>query len=132
MTPRVCVIVFILTWSAFSYTTLAQSPDPRSFFPHHLGDIWQYRYNSSNFIAYTAIVRRESLDVDGNEYVFMPMGGAFRIDTTLNVNAWNEFSEPPSLGALSYQLDADSGDSWIVEDFGSPMVGQVISVFEPP
>jgi hypothetical protein len=86
----------------------AKAQDPLSFFPHGVGDRWEYVDNWGNLTIQT--ITRDSIGPDGSHNLFYYYSYPnFRIDTALNV-----FEAPtyPSWNYLLYKLDADTGDIW--------------------
>lgn len=86
--------------------TYAQSPE--SFFPHNVGDTWQYTLDNTNTIYDTDIIVADSTDSIGGHYLRYEGNSGYRfyVDTSYNVYTLNS-------GYHYYKLDADSGDSWI-------------------
>src|SRR5690554_4362910 len=107
-----------------------QNPDPLDFWPHHVGDVWQYRSINTGELGYTLFI--DSIKVDSttmDRFIYErfdggDIGGAItythiRIDTIGNV--YNRVVD--GIGKLSknnfnpdsirYKLYADSGDTWI-------------------
>ena len=97
-------------------TVYAQTPE--SFFPHHNGDVWQYRSAFTGEIVFTERFVRDSVDQTGNVFIWynrsgsvMPGTGLYRIDTLYNVYQLytvNDTTNQP----LLYRLSADSGVGW--------------------
>jgi hypothetical protein len=74
LAPRLLVICF---WLA-SLAVRAQQPDPKTFFPHHLGDTWQYAfYEPSSGLRDTlqTSVVKDSVLADGTLYVKIGSSG---------------------------------------------------------
>lgn len=91
--------------------SLLWAQDPLDFFPHHLGDVWEYwleQYPGSYIITQNEITK-DSLGNDGRYYVETTRFGKFVIDTT----TFEVFQSYGTLDKL-YRLDADSGEAWIV------------------
>ncbi len=85
----------------------SQSPEPLSFYPHHKGDIWEYREPTGPYFEQNRILE-DSLHTDGRYYLETTMWGKMIVDTSTN----EVFRYATSY--LQYKLDADSGDTWIV------------------
>lgn len=69
--------------SLFSF---AVAQPPMSFFPHHNGDVWQYRSIFTGEIVFTVRFVRDSVDQIGNVFIWYDISGStvpgiFRIDT---------------------------------------------------
>jgi hypothetical protein len=87
---------------------LAQEPDPLSFFPHSVGNVWEY--DTPDGIRRYEIIR-DSIGIDSSIFIFFFYSfPSYRIDTAFNVYDINYFSHEEY---LQYKLDADSGDYWI-------------------
>ncbi len=100
---KVSILVLLLTMPA-----LAQPPE--SFFPHNVGDRWDYQDLNSGQI-FTIILTRDSIGADGSHNLFYnnSLDPAYRIDTLSNV-FWAP--EQPYGNWLLYKLTADSGEAW--------------------
>lgn len=99
---------------------LAQSP--LSFFPHHLGDVWQRDLNWQNTIT------KDSLGADGRYYIETSSDGKLRLDTSsleLHGRWWGgeEYSN------LLFKLDALQGDRWTLRRNPNTILATVIAVF---
>ncbi len=102
----ICLTVFVVGGGGHAQTT-----DPLSFFPHHLGDVWEYvdpddpsRYTQNR-------ITKDSLGADGRHYIETTMLGKLRLDTVAyEVHRWmlGEYGE------LVFKLDANQGDEWVV------------------
>jgi len=110
----------------------ASAQPPESFFPHRVGDTWQYTLDNTTIIYDTDIIVADSTDSAGTVYLKYEGDNFYRyyIDTSYNVYASRD-------GGLSYsynyyKLDADSGHSWIVwydtEDYY--IQAKVVNVFQ--
>ncbi|MCL5027794.1 MAG: T9SS type A sorting domain-containing protein [Bacteroidetes bacterium] len=84
----------------------AQGPNPYSFFPSSVGNVWEYS-TTGGLERYEII--STSVDSMGNKIIFFNHG-TYVLDTLLHV-----YKYPFSLNWLYYKLDADSGESWIVQ-----------------
>jgi len=101
--------IIFLTVLLTSYI-FPQQPDPYSFFPSAVGDVWEY--NLSNGINRYEIVR-DSILADKSKFIYYTPNSSpvYKIDTSYNV-----YYNPTDLNWLYYKLDADSGDTWVVEE----------------
>lgn len=101
-----------------------QAQPPESFFPHDVGDRWDYAYwNGGFFTFYTTVLTRDSVGYDGSTYLYYDNSAEpkFKIDTSHNV-----YLSPslPNSNYVIYKLGADSGDAW----FNNPEWAWVASV----
>ncbi|MDP3831106.1 MAG: hypothetical protein Q8Q47_07530, partial [Ignavibacteriaceae bacterium] len=108
MKNKILIVILV----SIIFTTLTKAQDPLSFFPHGVGDRWEY-VNNWGQLSMQKIVR-DSIGPDNSHNLFYnPAGGysqyRFRIDTALNV-----FEDPqsPNWNYLLYKLGADVGDIW--------------------
>lgn len=108
-------ILFSLSLSAVP-SVFAQTPE--SFFPHHIGDRWDYVYFNGGFRG-PSFLTRDSVGMDGSHNLFYNglTDPNYRIDTALSI-----FRDPQRVGLnyLRYKLAADSGQVW--ENPQSPML----------
>ena len=94
-------------------SALAQT-NPLDFFPHHVGDRWDYAYwNGGFYTFYSVMLTHDSVGFDGSHNLFYNNQSTpdYRIDTSYNV-FWvpqNSF-----LNYLRYKLAADSGEAWTI------------------
>ncbi len=90
--------------------SLAQNADPLSFFPHHVGDRWDYVYSDGGFRG-PLVLTRDSLGSDGSHNLMYndATDPNYRIDATLRVY---KYPQEPNYNYLRYRLGADSCDSW--------------------
>ncbi len=122
-------IFLLLLLLVFSKISLSQNPDPLSFFPHHLGDYWEYQFYqtdcSSDYSTFQKVVL-DSILPDGNHLVrFSPSqipGSEFLINTS-NF----EVKVPSFDSSLVYKLNAKLGDSWFLDSENNEKV-KVIDV----
>ncbi len=102
-TKRMILILAGLCW----FTSInAQQSDSLNFFPSHIGDFWRYQKVFSN-TSWTLTLTRDSLDIDGNRYLFynnesMPL----RVIDSLN-NVYSGYTND-----LMYVLGADTDTTW--------------------
>lgn len=114
-------LILLLMLMCIVQSLLAQPP--LSFFPHHLGDVWQRDTNWQN------IITKDSLGSDGRYYIEMSSDGKMRLDTTtFELYGWH-----PTEGmynTLLFKLDAEQGDRWVVgRGTHSVTVATVVAVF---
>jgi hypothetical protein len=84
-----------------------QSPEPSSFFPASVGDVWEYYFTGHGILRHEIV--KDSILSDGSKLIFYSTNSipAYRIDTSNNV-----YYDPQDMNRLYYKLDADSGVSW--------------------
>lgn len=112
MKSRYSLRFLVITFFALLRCGLfAQTPDPYKFFPSSVGNVWVY--NGSSGIQRYEIVA-DSLLPDSSKYVYYATHAdpVYKIDKNYNV-----FLMPAdtALNWLYYKLDADPGESWIVD-----------------
>jgi hypothetical protein len=111
-------LVFVLATSIFS-----QASDPLGFWPHHVGDVWQYRDASTNEIVYTKYYDSVWVSEDSSIFINGRRVGADinsiyeKIDTSFNV--FNLLTQP---NYPRYKLSASIGDSWVARVFGEDTI----------
>lgn len=116
MTYYLLALVFLL--AAENTNAIAQSPE--SFFPHHVGNRWDYvQWRGGTQSFFSLVLTRDSIGADGSHYLFYNNSGqpGYRIDT-----AYNVFRAPayPIHGYyLRYKLRADSCEVWENPQSGS-------------
>jgi hypothetical protein len=86
-----------------------QEPDPLSFFPHSVGNIWEY--DTPDGIQRYEIIS-DSITPDNSIIVYFNRYPSYQIDTNYNVYRLSSLSQNVW---LEYKLDADSGDNWLVD-----------------
>ena len=88
----------------------AQEPDPNSFFPYSVGNIWEYD------TPYWGITKSEiigdSLGNDGRIYLFY--GSIFDPSWSIDTASSIVYFLPTRSNKQYYKLTADSGDTWMV------------------
>ena len=100
-----------------SYHALAQTPNPLDFFPHHVGNVWQYRSMFTGQVTATERIVRDSIGQNGSRYIWFPTGFGFdapmEIDTLYQV--WElAIDSLRTRGRRPYKLDALLGERWAV------------------
>lgn len=127
------IIALLLFWGAAHNMTIAQSP--LSFFPHHVGDLWQYRFYAGGRLAWTE--RLDSMFVDTSGVKFFRYNrlyhdiipytqiGWYAIPDSVRVFEGVIPGTPVERMKLVYKLDAQLGEAWLV-DSGGPRVAQLI------
>jgi len=130
MKTIVIIAAFALGAMTLPSTLIAQMPDPTSFFPHHLGDMWEYFVldGVGNDTLQVRVIF-DSTDPSGMSHVrhrrellnptrppWFPWYQEFRIDTSANV--FGSGFLPPN--SLVYRFDAKVGQWWFVYYQGGP------------
>jgi hypothetical protein len=87
-----------------------QTLHPLSFFPHHLGDIWEYVEAGHPEFYWQNIILADSLGPDGRYYIQTSQFANFIVDTS----QFFVYNGAASVENLIYKLDANVGDYWIV------------------
>jgi len=102
--------------------SIAQEPDPNSFFPHSVGNIWEYDTPYWGITRFEII--KDSIGNDGRIYLFY--GSIFDPLWSIDTLAAIVYDEPINFNWQYYKLSADSGDSWMVvyEDSNSGRNGK--------
>ncbi len=104
----------ILTVSSLIlFSVFVKAQDPESFFPHNIGDRWDYvELHSDNTSSYytNGPIFRDSIGSDGSHNLFYGnYKPAYRIDTSLSVF---ELPQDSFWNYKLYELDADTGEVW--------------------
>lgn len=131
------VIVYLTFLVIFANNSFGQNPDTSNYFPHHLGDIWEYvkiDWLASTIDTFQYQIIKDSIDLAGNNHVtekryhinpFYDAGKFyFIIDTSGNVyRIYNSYND----STLLFKRNATVGQYWISEDFGGGyLVGKLI------
>lgn len=100
-------IIFIL-FLIIRLKTMVTAQTPESFFPHQVGNLWQYQWFEGPM--WTERIHKDSLAADGSVFLFYNnhYEPRYRMDTLFNV-----YQNPLSSNDHLYKLDADSGEAWI-------------------
>lgn len=124
------VFVSIVLCISVLFTTRLYAQDSTNFFPHQVGDMWEYYF--TDFIGddtMQVFVIKDSVDQEGNHHVtraarsinpIAPPIFHFRdtteyvLDTLKQVFTDITFTNPD--GRLIYKLDAQQNDLWIVDE----------------
>lgn len=122
------LLVFLVLFSHLS----AQEPSSESFFPHKVGDKWQYHYAEDNSFFFEEITQ-DSIAEDSSVYLEINnkrfYGWSYRVDKQNNVFYLPQCA---TVNFLLYKSYADSGDVWNerVWENGYAQVARVEDVFE--
>lgn len=99
----------------------AQEPEPLSFFPHHVGDMWMYRYD--NHTNRSTVITGIETDTTGNTAIYYDtvQEPAYIINSNYDV-----YFYPETLTFLEFKLTAQAGDTWRVTTYSnSSLVARV-------
>lgn len=85
--------------------------EPLSFFPHEVGNIWQYWDQTVGDV--TLRLTKDSVGADGSTFLFYAYDKKplYRVDPHYRV-----YKHPSSVNSVDYILDADSGDVWLYDE----------------
>jgi hypothetical protein len=107
------------------------SQNQHSFFPHHVGDLWEYveyEFGGLPISTFQATITSDSVDSSGNTHVYFINytiwsksnriqawpSSEFIIDSLNNVYHLEEGGRPYF---LIYKLDAQQGDQWVMHTY---------------
>ncbi|MBL1214032.1 MAG: T9SS type A sorting domain-containing protein [Ignavibacteriae bacterium] len=112
----------------FSSSLILSQDDPLDYFPHHVGDLWQYRSQFTGELVGTRYIDSILTDPISKDvfiyYGHFDNGGTndrYRIDSVGNL--YNMNFNPDG---IRYKLYAEIGDSWILRDADSVNLDTVI------
>jgi hypothetical protein len=117
-----------------SILTLATAQPPINFFPHHVGDVWQYRSAFTGEIVLTEFFIKDSVDQVGNTFIWYKEPSwvepnIYKIDTLNSVDILHSPSDTANLPLL-YRLSADSGVGWtFLRSPWDSVLARVVRVF---
>lgn len=103
-------------------TLHSQVTDPKIFYPHQSGNVWQYRTQSMDEIVYTRYTDSVSIDSTTKEFFlhdrYVSGSGTTQRDDKLDSlhHVYNLTFQPKY---VRYKLAADSGDTWRSGTFGA-------------
>ncbi len=137
--------IILLSLTSFILPANLYAQDTTNFFPHHIGDMWEYYF--TDYVGSDTIqvfVIEDSLDPDGNHHVIQTARSInpiappifffwdttkYIIDTTNQVLTYFCFGTGEPL--VKYKLDAQAGDQWVI--WGEPgyyEMARVMSVIQ--
>jgi hypothetical protein len=126
------LLILVLCFLCFmDIKSLGQNPDPFSFFPHHLGDYWEYQHYEPNCNPFAQSSRKVILDSllpDSNSLLRigsqMYFSEYFIDRTTYEVKAQSD-------SFALYKLDAQLGEWWYTnyDDSLNYHTGKVIDIY---
>lgn len=124
------LMAVIVCGIALPSVMLSQEPNPLSFFPHHLGDVWEYTGVLPPHHVWQERIIEDSLGPDGRYYTNHSYYGRIRIDTT-SFEVRTNYGNATDYGVLVYKLDADSGETWIHHRLGTyTFIARVVGVYD--
>jgi len=105
-------IISAAAWLFLFDFSQAQQPDPGSFFPHHVGDTWEYAYyepGAGRRDTFQTHIVKDSITADGSVYVKFEggYGGSYLIDSLNQV-----FSVGSAGTGKLYDFSAPIGAWW--------------------
>lgn len=116
----------------------SHAQDTTDFFPHHLGDIWEYRFFAGYYDILQVKTIVDSTDEQGSTHVTNEAkllgsdedvswaGGVYTIDTLGQV--WKHIYGQIR---LEYKMDVDKGEMWIVSSYdGGWQIARVEELYE--
>ena len=101
-------IIIIFCFLTAAIIKAQVEPDPASFFPSAVGNIWEY---STDHGFVRQVIYSDSVDSDGSKFLFSAphTNPIFKVDIANSV-----YYLPFDLNWTYYKLDADSGETWKV------------------
>jgi len=101
---------FFFLLALFPPSSVLAQTNPLDFFPHHIGDRWDYQDINTGQI-YSLILTRDSVGSDESHNLFYNNNSypLYRIDTAYNVF---KYPQVPDLNFLRYKLAVDSCEAW--------------------
>jgi len=108
---KAIILSLLLT---LSITTAQTEPDPSSFFPSAVGNVWEYRTQNS---TYKSEITRDSIGTDNSRFLFYASyfnskRALHKIDTLNNV--YTIHASIDTILYHYYKLDAELGETWKV------------------
>lgn len=108
----IVLVVVIIGVVAQPSAVLSQQPNPLSFFPHHLGDVWEYTGVLPPYHVWQERILADSLGADGRYYVNRSYYGPLRIDTN-SYEVRGNFGGSTDYPVLVFKLDARLSETWV-------------------
>jgi hypothetical protein len=107
--------VLLLTTLIFLSSDFLAAQDTSNFFPHNVGNRWDYDYWTGGYSFYSTTITKDSVDFNGSKFLFYDNDTLpkYKIDTLNNVYLGPFFQYI----YLFYKLNADSGEAWFNPDF---------------
>jgi hypothetical protein len=126
MKKKIIGVISLVVLLASSHVLHSQTPDPLSFFPHHLGDAWQRLVNP---VSVQNVITKDSLGTDGKYYIEMSSDGKMRLDTT-SLELHGQWWGGSVYSNLLLKLAAQQGEQWMVRRDPYVMLATVVAVFD--
>ncbi len=91
-----------------------QQPDPYSFFPSAVGNVWEYSTTNGHM---RNELYKDSIDTPNSKYIFLTYNDYYETYPDYKIDSLNKevIYLPGKLDWLYYKLDVDSGDTWLVD-----------------
>jgi len=109
---KIIKIITVFLTISLNYISFAQEPEPASFFPTQVGNVWQY-YGAVTLWHNWSILQ-DSVAEDGYRYLYIGFerypgqeSWQYRIDSASNI-----YSSPETWEDTFFRSDTDSGDVW--------------------
>lgn len=125
-------LLLLVSIFTFTISVLAQNALPDNFFPHKLGDKWQYDYAEPQPHLGIEEITSDSLAADSSVFIEINKsklsGWSYRVDKQGNVYY---LPQAKTVNFLYYKSDADSGDIWEYKIFdnGYASVARMEEIF---
>jgi len=106
----------ILIFTGFFFFTNLNAQDTTNFFPHQVGDHWEYRFAEDWSIEKILTIEKDSTDSAGNTFIKYQQEPYFsvRIDSVNNVYEWDGLFQEDY--GLWYKFPGQVGDRWVVRN----------------
>ncbi len=129
---KILIIFLSLLLMSNIISLFAQSNNALNFWPHHVGDIWQYS-SAANEVIRTAYIDSTYIDSISKEIFIWGRNVAGSINYTRNKidSLGNFYNLNYNSNYVRYKLYADSGDTWIIgyQNDTIPVTGTVLNVY---
>ncbi|RMG38342.1 MAG: T9SS C-terminal target domain-containing protein, partial [Methanobacteriota archaeon] len=102
-------LLWLTTWA------FAQPPHPLDFFPHHVGDHWEYRDAYDLQLVEVRTVERDSVDSLESIFIKYIQHNEYTVHIDTNYNVYDSWTWGTwGVDALWYKLNSRVGDRWVV------------------
>ena len=89
-----------------------QEPDPASFFPSSVDNLWQY---DTPLSSYQVTIIKDSADQNGNRFLFYTSLSRPRIKLDTTYNVFRLHTSIDTILYHYYKLNADYKETWMVQ-----------------